>query len=155
MTICYLALGSNLGSPQRQLRLAVQVLRTSSYCNVLKVSRFYPSLALGHRAQPLFYNAVLCLKTSLNPLELLAYCQQIEKKFKRVRKKHWGARTLDIDILFYGTQYINHPKLVTPHPEMKLRDFVLVPLMEIAPHLDIFKNESPTSLLKQCESYII
>jgi 2-amino-4-hydroxy-6-hydroxymethyldihydropteridine diphosphokinase len=133
MTVCYLALGSNLRSPERQLRQAFQHLRKLPKSAVLDISRLYPNQAMGRRAQPPYCNCVLKLKTSFSPQQLLQRCLDIEKKQQRVRKVRYGARTLDIDVLLYGKQTIRTKKLTVPHPRMFERDFVLIPLSDIDP----------------------
>jgi 2-amino-4-hydroxy-6-hydroxymethyldihydropteridine diphosphokinase len=136
MTLCYLGLGSNLDSPERQLRRAIAALGKLPYSYVIKVASFYHSQALGRKAQPDYCNTVVALHTLLCPEQLLFYCQKIERQQGRIRKIRWGARTLDIDILLFGSQKINTLKLKVPHPRLKQRDFVLVPLREIYQRLN-------------------
>ena len=128
MNIAYLALGSNLCHPQRQLIQAIATLRTAHKINVLATAPIYHNPAIGRKVQPCFYNTVLKITTTLTPQQLLQYCQRIELRHKRVKKHHWGARTLDIDILLYNQLKINTLKLIIPHPHYKTRDFVQVPL---------------------------
>lgn len=133
MTICYLGLGSNLGSPERQLRRAIKALGKLPYSHIINIASFYRSKAWGRKTQPLFFNTVLALHTRLSPLQLLEYCQAIEQQQSRVREVKWGARTLDIDLLLFGSHTIDTPKLKIPHPQITKRDFVFVPLKEIYP----------------------
>jgi 2-amino-4-hydroxy-6-hydroxymethyldihydropteridine diphosphokinase len=135
MTRCYLGLGSNLRSPERQLRQALAKIRTLPQTTIKRVSSFYVTPPFGLKAQPDYHNIVIAIDTNLPPLTLLNYCQYIENKHHRLRKKRFGARTLDIDILLYGEQTIHHRRLTVPHPQMLNRDFVLLPLREIAPCL--------------------
>ncbi|MBA2652337.1 MAG: 2-amino-4-hydroxy-6-hydroxymethyldihydropteridine diphosphokinase [Tatlockia sp.] len=132
MTLCYLGLGSNLSSPERQLRKAIEALRLLPDSNISKVASFYRSKAWGRRAMPNYCNTVVALNTRLNPFRLLHLCQAIENKQGRLRKVRYGARTIDIDILLFGRQKINSPTLTVPHPRIEERDFVLIPLLEIA-----------------------
>nr|MBA3537069.1 2-amino-4-hydroxy-6-hydroxymethyldihydropteridine diphosphokinase [Tatlockia sp.] len=104
MIRCYLGLGSNLNSPERQLRKALEALRLLPQSNIIKVAAFYRSKAWGRKAQPHFANTVVAINTNLRPQRLLHLCQQIELKQGRVRKARYGSRTIDIDILFYGNQ---------------------------------------------------
>lgn len=134
MTLCYLALGSNLGTPERQLRCAIQALRKHPQIQLIKYARLYRNKAWGRKMQPAFCNTVVAIQTTLTPEQLLKECQSLEKKQGRYRLVKWGARTLDIDILLYGCKAINKSHLVIPHPFMRLRDFVLIPLQEIAPN---------------------
>ncbi|MGQ3887759.1 2-amino-4-hydroxy-6-hydroxymethyldihydropteridine diphosphokinase [Legionella sp. CNM-1927-20] len=133
MIVCYLALGSNLNSPERQLRLAIKHLQALPHSYVIRVAPFYVNKAWGRKSQPNFCNTVVALLTTLPPEKLLIACQTIECKQGRVRRVKWGARTIDIDILLYGKQTIKKPFLMIPHPQLLYRDFVLNPLLKIAP----------------------
>lgn len=154
MIRCYLGLGSNLGSPERQLRQAFRQLQQLPKTVVTRISRLYKSAPYGVRFQPPYCNAVIEISTQLPPHHLLALCQAIEKKHHRIRKKQWGARTLDIDILLYGQIIIHDWKLKVPHPEMLKRDFVLVPLLEIAPELQLPSGETLDPFLTNCVAHV-
>ena len=155
MTRCYLGLGSNLRSPERQLRQAIKLLHKIPRSVVTQMSTTYLSRPLGVRSQPQYCNMVLEIETSLSANHVLHYCQRIENQLKRRRKKHWGARTIDIDLLLYGKCTINQQHLKVPHPEMIHRDFVLVPLLEIAPKAQLPNGASLDLYIKQCVNYII
>jgi len=131
MIRCYLALGSNLKSPQRQLRQAIQRIRRTSRIHVLQTASLYKTPAWGRKNQPFFYNTVLAIGTTLAPHALLKTCLAIEAQQGRQRKVKWGARTLDIDLIFYGDKQIKTPSLIVPHPRWFERDFVLLPLEEL------------------------
>ncbi|KTC74357.1 2-amino-4-hydroxy-6- hydroxymethyldihydropteridine pyrophosphokinase [Legionella birminghamensis] len=133
--ICYLALGSNLKRPERQIRTAIQAVARLPKTRLLKKAGFYKSLAWGRKVQPSFCNTVVQVKTQLSPFVLLQKCQQIEKRFGRIRRIRWGSRTLDIDILIFGSIDSQHPELQIPHPRLLERDFMFLPLLEIAPDL--------------------
>ena len=137
MITCYLGLGSNLRSPERQLRQAAVRLKKLPKTAVITLSNIYFSPAFGRRAQPPYCNSVIEIRTCLPPQTLLRHCLAIEKKQQRVRKVRWGARTLDIDILLYGQQTIHKHRLTIPHPRMFERDFVLKPLLTIAPQISL------------------
>jgi 2-amino-4-hydroxy-6-hydroxymethyldihydropteridine diphosphokinase len=92
---------------------------------------------MGPQDQPEFINAVAVIETTLEPLVLLEVLQAIEKKHARKRERHWGPRTLDLDLLLYGEERISHPDLTVPHPGIPERSFVLLPLREVAPGLAI------------------
>ena len=141
MVLCYLALGSNLRSPHRQLRNALEALRQVPRTCIQDQSHFYATKPMGVKAQPDFLNMAVAINTSLSPARLLHYCQSIEQKQHRLKKKKWGARTLDIDILLFGQDRFSLPKLSIPHPELLNRDFVLLPLLEIAPNLRLPSGE--------------
>ena len=132
MNLCYLSLGSNLDSPERQLRLAINALQKLPKSYVIKTARLYRTQAFGRKTQPHYVNSVVALNTLLTPYQLLHYCQKIEKQQGRVRKIRWGARSLDIDLLLYNNKKMDSPTLTLPHPRMHERDFVMIPLIEIA-----------------------
>ena len=140
MITCYLSLGSNLRTPERQIRRAIQLLRKLPKTTVTQLSKLYFNSAVGRRGQPPYCNSVVKIRTSHPPQRLLRYCLAIEKKQQRVRKIRWGARTLDIDILLYGRHTIHQRDLTIPHPRMLERDFVLTPLLSIAPNI-LLTNE--------------
>jgi 2-amino-4-hydroxy-6-hydroxymethyldihydropteridine diphosphokinase len=131
MTICYLALGSNLRTPERQLRQAIGALHALPKTYILSVANFYKNPAVGRKTQPLFFNTVIAIHTALEPKFLLAECLKIENHQGRVRRVKNGARTLDIDILLYGKKRIHTADLTIPHPAMFSRDFVMIPLQEL------------------------
>lgn len=131
MVVCYLGLGSNLKHPKRQLNRALQALQHLPRSTITQRSSVYSSQPMGVRAQPSYCNMVIAIQTSLPPLILLGHCQSIENKQQRIRKRRWGARTLDIDVLLYGNQSIRTRNLTVPHPHLFERDFVLIPLQEL------------------------
>lgn len=130
----YLGLGSNLGDRGYYLSEAVAALKRSTI-SVVSSSRIYETEPWGVQDQPMYWNQVIEVETSLEPLALLHVCQEIEKKFGRVRKEHWGSRTIDIDLLIYDNEVSNTDELKLPHPYLEKREFVLAPLREIAPNL--------------------
>lgn len=135
MTKAYLGLGSNLRSPIRQLRQAIKLLQKLPRSRIKNQSSIYMSHPMGVHAQPIFFNMVISIDTQLTPLELLRHCQSIEHQQHRIRKKHWGPRTIDIDLLLYGNAKINSKFLTIPHQEILKRDFVIIPLLEISPEV--------------------
>jgi 2-amino-4-hydroxy-6-hydroxymethyldihydropteridine diphosphokinase len=135
MNICYLSLGSNQNTPERQIRLAVKALKKLPRTYITNISQLYWNKAWGVETQQDFCNVVIEMCTLLDPYLLLQKCQKIEDHQGRVRKKQWGPRTIDIDIILYKNRTINSPKLIIPHPFFKARDFVLKPLLEINPKL--------------------
>jgi len=144
-TTVYLGLGSNLNQPMQQIKQAIEALSCHPLIQVLAQSSLYESLPLGPQDQPNFINAVIKISTSLTPQQLLLLCQNIEQQHGRVKTRHWGERTLDIDILLYGEQLIDLPELKIPHPQMHKRNFVLLPLLEIAPELTANYAERPAT----------
>jgi len=143
----YVALGANLAEPLQQLDVAVTALNTLALNNTLTVSAYYRSKPMGDVIQPDYVNAVAGFQTELLPIELLDALQDIEQQQGRLRLERWGPRTLDLDLLLYGTQHINQPRLCVPHYGMKQRSFVLVPLADIAPTLTLPCNTSLESLI--------
>ena len=131
----YIALGSNLGERERNLREAVEALRKQHGVEVCRVSRFYETAPVGGPPQPDYLNGVVEIRTGLRAHDLLKKLQDIEKAFGRRRATRWGPRTLDLDLLLYGDTVIETPDLQVPHPRLHERRFVLEPLSEIAPNL--------------------
>jgi 2-amino-4-hydroxy-6-hydroxymethyldihydropteridine diphosphokinase len=127
-----IGLGSNLGDSRSLLIKAIDRLRMHPQIEVSAVSRWYLTKPIGP-PQPDYINGCAILQTSLAPLDLLSVLQAIETEFGRVRAEVWGARTLDLDLLLSENQIIDLPTLQIPHPHMRERAFVLVPLAEIAP----------------------
>ncbi len=136
MSIAYVGLGSNLERPMSQLSSARSALAQLPQTSLLRHSSYYRSRPLGPEKQPDFINAVAALETSLAPVKLLDKLLEIETQQGRVRSRtRWGPRTLDLDLLLYNTEELDEPRLVIPHPEMSRRNFVLAPLVEIAPQV--------------------
>lgn len=156
MIPCYLGLGSNLRSPTRQVRQTMAMLRSLPRTTLRKKSRCFVSTPCGPRSQPRYCNAVVLIHTTLPPRTLLRHCQAIERRKGRVRKKHWGSRTIDIDLLLYGQRVIKTHELNIPHPGLLLRDFVIVPLLSLSPTLRIPNEQSlPRSLGALTTHYLI
>ena len=135
MAIAYIALGSNLHTPREQLKCALNALAQLPQTQLMAVSSFYRSKPLGPQDQPDYLNAAVEISTALSPLALLDELQRIENEQGRVRLRRWGERTLDLDILLYGDEIIQTERLTVPHYDMHNREFVIVPLAEIAPNL--------------------
>lgn len=137
MIRCYIGLGSNLDNPTQQLLDAFSELSQLTHCELITHSALYGSKPVGPQDQPDFVNAVAIIDTMLKPLELLDQLQHIEQLHDRKRIQHWGPRTLDLDLLLYGNQLIDIPRLQVPHPWIKQRDFVLIPMAELSPELTL------------------
>lgn len=132
MSIAYIALGSNLGDKEKNLRRALLLLIQQGV-EVERVSRFISTEPYGVTDQPQFLNAVARVRTLLPPLALLDMLLATELAMGRVRLRHWGERNIDLDLLFYEDEVMDSPRLRLPHPDMQNRDFVLLPMAEIAP----------------------
>ncbi|MGN1356543.1 MAG: 2-amino-4-hydroxy-6-hydroxymethyldihydropteridine diphosphokinase [Succinivibrionaceae bacterium] len=137
MVTAFIALGSNLDNPVNQLRTAIEEISRLKGCELSGISGFYENPPLGPQDQPSFLNGVIKITTNLRPLELLDKLQELEQKHRRVRKIHWGPRTLDLDIILYGNETISNSRLTVPHPEVARRSFVLRPLLDIEPDLSL------------------
>ena len=130
----YIGLGSNLGDSRQILAAAVAKL---SALGVVQVSRLYQSPPMGPQDQPHYLNAVVQLDTTLAPLALLDQLQRFELEAGRMRLRHWGERSLDLDLLMYGQQQIENERLTVPHVGILARDFVLLPLLDLDAHLQL------------------
>lgn len=130
----YIALGSNLGDKEANLRRAFELLIERGV-EIVKTSTFISTEPYGVTDQPQFLNGVCEVRTSLEPLELLHTLLDIEQEMGRVRLRHWGERNIDLDLLLYEDVVMDTPQLKLPHPDMQNRDFVLLPLAEIASEL--------------------
>jgi 2-amino-4-hydroxy-6-hydroxymethyldihydropteridine diphosphokinase len=132
--IYFLSLGSNLGNKTGNLSRAGRLLREGGV-EVLAASSIYLTEPVDNTDQPWFVNQVLEVRSALDPPALLRLAKSVEKKVKRVPRADKGPRTIDIDILFAGDTILDTPELVIPHPRLAQRNFVLVPLCEIAPEI--------------------
>lgn len=132
MSRAYVALGSNLGDREKNLRQALALLAEQGV-KIVKVSSFIETEPYGVTDQPAFLNGVCCVETELAPLKLLELLLATEQQMGRVRLRHWGERNIDLDLLLYADICMTGEKLTLPHPDMQNRDFVLLPLAEIAP----------------------
>ena len=126
--ITYIGLGSNLGDSRQILTEAVQKLATLGQ---VQTSKLYQSPPMGPQDQPNYLNAVVRLNTELEALALLDELQRFEQESGRVRLRHWGERTLDLDLLIYADASIQNERLTVPHAGVMERDFVLIPLLDL------------------------
>ena len=131
MSRAYVALGSNLGDREENLRAALKHLQENGI-EVVKTSTFIETEPYGVTDQPGFVNAVCQVETELAPLELLRLLLRIEQEMGRVRLRRWGERNIDLDLLLYEDAVLESEELTLPHPDMQNRDFVLIPFAEIA-----------------------
>jgi 2-amino-4-hydroxy-6-hydroxymethyldihydropteridine diphosphokinase len=143
----HVAFGANLGDPVAALALALQRLDALPASRVVACSSLYRTAALGVGAQPDYLNAVIALDTTLGARALLDALLAIEQEGGRTRDYHQAPRTMDLDLLLYGTAVIDEPGLQVPHPRMHQRAFVLQPLAEIAPEALIPGQGAVTALL--------
>lgn len=129
----YLAIGGNQGDVQATMRSAVEQLNEVEGISAVQLSPIYSTAPVGVDAQFAFHNAAIVCETNLAPLDLLDATQRIEHSAGRERTVRWGPRTLDIDLIGYGSEVMSHPRLMLPHPAAWYRRFVLDPLCDIAP----------------------
>ncbi|MGJ8522389.1 2-amino-4-hydroxy-6-hydroxymethyldihydropteridine pyrophosphokinase [Carnimonas sp. R-84981] len=130
----FIGLGSNLDNPIARVIEAVTALDQLPLCRIVQQSPLYLSAPVGPQDQDDFVNAVVELHTAYTPLALLDQLQRLEQQQRRVRLRHWGPRTLDLDLLLYDDLTLLSPRLEIPHREMLSRVFVWAPLLDIAPH---------------------
>lgn len=130
---CLIGLGSNLAGDWGNSRAILrQAVRHLAELGTVRVSKLYRSPPHGPQDQPDYLNAVVALETTLPPLALLDELQRIEHQAGRQRLRHWGERTLDLDLLFYADWMIDEPRLTVPHPQILKRDFVVLPVLDVA-----------------------
>ncbi|MFD1197165.1 2-amino-4-hydroxy-6-hydroxymethyldihydropteridine diphosphokinase [Brucella gallinifaecis] len=138
----WLGLGGNIDDPILSMAKALKLLDRSEDINVVAVSKVYRTPPWGKTDQAWFHNACAEIETSLTPLQLIKTCLDVERSLKRIRLERWGPRIIDIDILAMETIagdaiIMNEAALELPHPRMQERAFVLVPLNDIAPELEV------------------
>lgn len=149
-TPAYVALGSNLAEPVQQIRRALVELSQLPATRLVRQSSLYQSQPMGPQAQPMFINAVAALLTQLEAQQLLGELQRIEAVMGRqASSEHWGPRIIDLDILMFGSVRSATPTLQLPHPGMLLRNFVMLPLAEIAPDLTLQNGLNAAAVAQQ------
>ena len=146
----YIGLGSNLAEPIKQVQSAIADLQSIPSTSLIKASSLYSSAPMGPQDQPDYVNAVALLETELSAHALLDALQAIEQQHGRERKRHWGERTLDLDILLYGEQMIEDERLVVPHIGLHEREFVVYPLLEIAGDISIPGKGTLQAIATKC-----
>jgi 2-amino-4-hydroxy-6-hydroxymethyldihydropteridine diphosphokinase len=145
----YVALGSNLGDAVENVRAGIEALAMMPDTRLAAISSLYRNPPVGYVDQPDFVNAVAKIETALAPRALLDALLDIERRFGRVRDFPNAPRTLDLDIVLYGSETVAEPGLTIPHPRMHERAFVIVPLAEIAPELSVPGRGSLSALVRQ------
>lgn len=147
LAIAWVGLGSNIDGPHAHVERAFQELDRLPLTRCRQQSSRYWSRPVGPADQPDFVNAVAQLETRLSPLALLDQLQALEQHHGRVRQRHWGPRTLDLDLLLFDDLSLSTPRLTVPHAHMHQRGFVLVPLAELAPDLRLPDGQRIDKLL--------
>lgn len=146
----YIGLGSNLDDPQAQIKTAIADIGSIAETALVQSSSLYQSPPMGPQDQPDYINAVISVETTLSPHVLLDALQAIEQSHGRIRKRHWGERTLDLDILLFADKVIDDERLTVPHPGLVDRAFVVYPLAEVAPDLIIPNLGSVKQIQEKC-----
>lgn len=152
MIQAYIGLGSNLENPIAQIYQAIETLQNHDSVDAFRVSPIYSSKPVGPQDQPDYINAVATFSTNLDPIALLDLLQSIEQTQRRVRERHWGPRTLDLDLLLYGSEKIQIPRLTVPHIHMLERGFVMKPLNDLAPEMRLENGNTVTEQLQQLDT---
>lgn len=153
MTLAYVALGSNLGDPRQQVLDAMQALDALADTRVLRRSRLYRTPPWGVLEQPSFVNAAVELDTGLSPHALLDALQAIERDAGRVRGERNGPRTLDLDLLHMDGIHVDDARLTLPHPRIAERAFVLLPLADVAPALQLPPGDTVAAALARVDTH--
>ncbi|MBD5772705.1 2-amino-4-hydroxy-6-hydroxymethyldihydropteridine diphosphokinase [Marinomonas sp. SM2066] len=152
MIQAYIGIGSNLENPIAQLDRAIETLKKHDDINHFRVSSIYGSKPVGPQDQPDYINAAATFTTKLSPIALLDLLQSIEQAQRRVRERHWGPRTLDLDLLLYGQEQIQLPRLTVPHTFMLERGFVIKPLSDLAPDMLLANGKTVIEQLHQLDT---
>jgi len=148
----FIALGSNLQDPQAQVERALQTIANTPNIKLIKASSLFKTAPIGYDNQPDFINAVAKIETDLSPLELLHSLLEIETQHGRERPFPNAPRVLDLDVLLYANVEINTAELTLPHPRMYTRGFVMLPLAEIAPKINIGNHGYADELASKCDN---
>lgn len=152
----YIGIGSNLENPLRQVKTAMSTLKELSVDQTFSSSSIYQSVAMinpGQLNQKDYFNAVVSIKTHSSALELLDILQNIENNQGRIRsEERWSARTLDLDLLLFDDEIINHPRLTVPHYGLRERNFVIYPLREINANLQLPDGTKINDLYQSCSA---
>ena len=150
MNKAYLGLGTNMGDKQAYLKEACKIISDNPNINIVKISKVYKTKAWGYTNQDDFLNICIEVDTNLSPEELLEVCHEVENKLNRVRVIRWGPRTIDVDILFFNNIISTDENLILPHPRIKERAFVLIPLMDLNKEL-VIDNKTISYYLSNLE----
>lgn len=152
MNTVYIGLGSNLENPLAQLKSAIEHLQQHDDLHNFICSKLYSSKPVGPQDQPDYINAVATFNTKLDGIATLDLLQSIEQAHRRIRERHWGPRTLDLDILLFNQEAIELPRLTVPHPFMLERGFVIRPLLDLAPELLLHNGKTVAEHVSQLDT---
>lgn len=152
MNKVYIGLGGNLENPLAQVKSAIKQLSEHPDIKHFTCSNLYSSKPVGPQDQPDYINGVACFETHLDGLATLDLLQSVEQDHRRVRERHWGPRTLDLDILLFNQEVIDQPRLAVPHPFMLERGFVIRPLLDLAPELLLHNGKTVAEHVSQLDT---
>jgi 2-amino-4-hydroxy-6-hydroxymethyldihydropteridine diphosphokinase len=156
LSIVYIAIGSNLNNPPFQVKKAIKAINSLSNTNLISHSSLYKTKPLDFKNHPNYANAVIKISTYFSPILLLKALKNIEFNHGRVYNERWGPRIIDLDILLYDNLILNSQTLTIPHSQLRFRDFVLLPLLEISPELILPTGEKLKTIANNNkEVYII
>lgn len=164
MTLVVIALGSNIEAPTKRLLAAFACLNEVPGLSGIKASSIYQSPPMGPKDQPPFFNAVISGDYTGDPMALLTALQHIEKAMGRVKRRHWGERCIDLDIIQFGQSVIDLPTLTVPHPGLKHRLFVVQPMIDVLgsdhrvpglPELGTLRNKLSDEFLTLCSDTVL
>ena len=150
-TTAFVGIGSNLGDREANLRSAIELLSAEDGIEVIAVSEIRETEPVGPVDQGPFLNGVVRVETALPPGELLERLLSVESRLGRVRTERWGPRTIDLDLLLYGSERVDEPGLTVPHPRLHERRFALEPLLDLDPTLEIPELGPISTLLAELE----
>ncbi len=150
MNQVFIGIGSNKNHPYFRIYTVLRQINRLKETSIVKKSSLYETKPLGPKVQPNFINAVIEIKTKLEPNDLLLELQNLEKLHNRKKTKRWGPRSIDLDILIYNRLIMNTKNLIIPHPGLEYRDFVIIPLYEITGYgYSVPKYGKVSNLIKQ------
>ena len=138
-----------MGEVYDNVHKAINLLRDTPEVEIINVAPFYETEPVGYLDQSWFVNSVIEVITNLSPQDLLSRLMEIENMLGRVRTIHWGPRTVDLDLLLYGEECVEEINLIVPHPRMTERAFVMVPLADLAPDLQMPGGETAACLAER------
>lgn len=155
MKTALIALGSNLADPKQHVQQAIVHFGQCQHIHLVKCSPLYQTAPISHIEQDDFINAVIRIKTTLDPEQLLKHCLDIENSMGRIRREKDGPRIIDCDLLWMENEQYNNPSLTLPHPRMHLRHFVLAPLLDVYPDFVFANGISATEYCKKVQNQVL
>lgn len=155
MAKVYVGLGSNVGDRLKNIRTAVNKLGLYNEIKVVNASSVWETEPIGNKDQNWYLNAVVAVETEHSPHDLLKVCKKIEKDIGRKKTTRWGQREIDLDILIFNQEVIKNNKLTIPHPELFNRAFVVYPLLEVNPEIEMVFNVEIDKIMRKLKKQIV